>query len=256
MRTLKIITEYDGTEYCGWQRQSGYSSQAASRRLKTIQEVIESRLQEILQEKIRLVGSGRTDSGAHALGQVASFKTTSDLNCGQLQKALNSIMPGAIRIKAIQQTTPNFHARFSARSKHYRYTIVNNSFVSPFISRYVHLVKCPLDVKKMRQASTHLIGKHDFRSFQAADKRERNSVCTLLQVDVKKYKHFIYIDIEASGFLYKMVRNIVGTLIEVGRGRLRPEEMQRILKKKNRMYAGPCAPAKGLCLVKVAYNHK
>ena len=247
MRNIKLTIEYEGTNYSGWQIQN-------RRSIKSIQETIEKALHKILQEKIRVIAQGRTDAGVHALGQVANFKTKSKLGCQNIQKALNSILLEDIRIKQVREANPDFHARFSAQSKLYRYTIVNDSFISPFMLRTSELVKYPLDVKKMRQARKYLLGRHNFRSFQATDKRERHSVRTIKRLGIHRNKRFIYIDIEANGFLYRMVRNIVGTLIEIGRGRLKPQDIKGILRAKNRVYAGPCAPAKGLCLMDVIYK--
>ena len=263
MRNVKLIIEYEGTSYCGWQIQNRRKVKGKKQN-KTIQQTLEKALSQILQEKIRVIASGRTDAGVHAQGQVANFKTKSKLNCENIQKALNSVLPENIRIKQAEDARADFHARFSVQSKLYRYTIVSDSYVSPHLYRYAHLVKYPLDVKKMRQAAPYLLGRHNLRSFQAVDKRERHparpgcsqaggSVRTIKRLGIHNNKNIIYLDIEADGFLYRMVRNIVGTLIEVGRGRLKPQDIERILKVKNRIYAGPCAPARGLTLVEVKY---
>jgi tRNA pseudouridine38-40 synthase len=249
MRNVKLTVEYDGTNYSGWQIQNRHSAES-------IQEAIEKALRKILQEKIKVVSSGRTDAGVHAWGQVANFKTKSKLACRDIQRGLNSILPEDIRIKQAEEVSLDFHARFSAQSKLYRYTIVNDSFVSPFTLRTSGLVKHPLDVKKMREVKRYLLGRRNFRSFQAKDKKERHSVRTIKRLDIRRNKKLIYIDIEADGFLYRMARNIVGTLIEIGRGRLKPQDIKGILRAENRSYAGPCAPAKGLCLVQVRYKTK
>ncbi len=246
MRNIKITVEYDGTGYCGWQIQNRSSA-------KSIQETIEKALRKILQEKIKVVGSGRTDSGVHALAQAANFKTHSKLDCKNIHKALNSSLPRDIRITQLEDTHLQFHARFSAKAKLYRYSIVNGSFASPFLYRYSHLVKYPLDLGKMRRAAKSLLGRHNFRSFQAVDKRDRHSVRTIKRLEIRKKGSLICLNIEANGFLYRMARNMIGTLLEVGRGRLKPEDIKVILKAKNRRYAGPCAPAKGLCLIEVKY---
>ena len=253
MRNLKIVVEYDGTNYAGWQVQNRRQKTEDRRQKTTVQERLEKALSRILQEQIKVIGSGRTDSGVHALGQVANFKTKSRLKSKNIQAALNSSLPADIRIKHVQDVEQSFHARFSARSKLYRYTILNQAFHSPHLRHFSHLVKYPLNVGKIRQAAQYLVGRHNLRSFQAIDKRERSSVRTIKRLQVRRKDRLIFLDIEASGFLYRMVRNIVGTLIEAGRGRLQPEEIKKILKAKNRAYAGPCAPAKGLCLVDVRY---
>ncbi len=257
MRNIKIAVEYDGTNYAGWQiqkRQFTVDSLQLTEKKKTIQQTIEEALGKILQEKIRVIGSGRTDSGVHAQGQAANFKTKSELACKNIQRALNSILPRDIRITQARQVSADFHARFSAQSKLYRYTIVNDSFASPRLYKYAYLVKYPLDLGKMRGAAKLLVGRHDFRSFQAMDKKHKPSVRTIKRLIIRKAKNMIHLDIEAEGFLYKMARNITGTLIEIGKKRLKPGDISEILRRKNRIYAGPCAPAKGLSLVKVSYK--
>ena len=245
MRNIKIVIEYDGTNYCGWQIQRT--------KKKSIQQVLEKTLSQILQHKLKVIGSGRTDAGVHAQGQVANFKTLSKISCPQIQKALNSILPEDIRIKEVTNVHPNFHARFLAKAKLYRYLIVNDSFTPPHLRAFVYLVKPTLNLKKMRQAAKYLLGRHNFRSFQAVDKKERVAIRTIKRLDITKHKKLISCDIQANGFLYKMARNIVGSLIEVGKGRFKPQDINKILKAKNRKVAGPCAPAKGLCLLKVQY---
>ncbi|MFC1698498.1 tRNA pseudouridine(38-40) synthase TruA [Candidatus Omnitrophota bacterium] len=246
MRNLKITIEYDGTNYAGWQIQKRHKK-------KTIQQTIEQALAKILQENVKLVGSGRTDAGTHALGQVANFKTNSKLKLNNISRGLNSILPVDIRIKSICNAPLDFHARFSARSKHYRYTIVNQPFLSPQLRHFSYLVKCPLDIEKIKRAAVYLLGRHNLRSFQAVDKVNRDAVRTIQSLKVSRKGKAIQFDIAADGFLYKMVRNIVGTLIEVGRGKIKPEDIPRILAAKSRVDAGPCAPAKGLCLIRVKY---
>lgn len=265
MRNLKLTIEYDGTNYSGWQIQNReqrtesslpWRAQPASqgRQKKTIQETIEKALAKILQEKVGVIGSGRTDAGAHAHGQVANFKTKSKLDCTNIQAGLNSILPCDIRIKHIEEVPLDFHARFSAQSKLYRYTIVNQTFLPPHSRHFSYLVKYPLDEKKIAQAARYLLGRHNLRSFQAKDKKERSALRTIKRLNIRRQGNNIYLEIEADGFLYRMVRNIVGTLIEIGRGKLKPKEIKGILKAKNRIYAGPCAPAKGLCLMAVKYR--
>ncbi|MBU4140653.1 MAG: tRNA pseudouridine(38-40) synthase TruA [Candidatus Omnitrophica bacterium] len=262
MRNIKLTIEYEGTDYSGWQVQEiakkkqvkRQSARAPKCRKRTIQGTIEKALQRLLQEKVRVIGSGRTDAGVHARGQAANFKTRSGLDCRNIQKGLNSILPADIRIRQAEDAQPDFHARFSAQSKLYRYAIINHSFVPPHLRRFCHLVKCPLDVEKMRRAARCLLGEHNFRSFQAVDKKERRSVRKILGLDIRRDKNLIHLDIKADGFLYRMVRNIIGSLIEVGRGKLKPQRIREILRAKDRSCAGPCAPAKGLCLMEVKYK--
>lgn len=247
-RNLKITLEYDGTHYCGWQVQKGSVFLKAS-----IQSTLEKALRKILQEKIRLIGSGRTDAGVHALGQVANFKTKSNMPLDKLQRALNGNLPDDITISKIEEVNPKFHSRFNAKSKVYRYTILNRRYPSALLRNRVYFCRYPLDIKVMRRQAKVLLGRHNFRSFQAADKKESNPVRTIKQLNIKKQGDLIYIDIEADGFLYNMVRNIVGTLIEIGRGKFPKGVLRKILAAKNRKVAGPTAPSCGLCLVEVRY---
>lgn len=246
MRNIKLTIEYDGTNYAGWQIQNSHRS-------KTIQEVIEKTLRKILQEKIKIIGSGRTDAGVHALGQVANFKTNSKIPLEKIQQALNSLLPDDIVIVKVDEAGPDFHARFDAKSKLYRYLIVNRNYPSAFLRKQSYFYPYPLDVDLMRREAKCLVGRHDFRSFQASDKIGRSSIRTVKQIKIKNSKGMITIDIEADGFLYNMVRNIVGTLVEVGRGRFSAGSTKRILSLKDRRKAGPTAPACGLCLIKVNY---
>lgn len=262
MRNIKLTIAYDGTNYAGWQVQKVKSKAPArggsafggkNQKLKTVQETIEKALEKILQEKVKLTASGRTDSGVHAIGQVANFKTDSRLFPDNIQKALNSCLPKDIVVKKVEDVALEFHARYNATSKSYRYTILNSRFRSPFDRHYAAFIPYSLDIQSMQDAAVHLVGRHDFRSFQAKA-GESNSTRTIKSLSVKKRGRFIYIDIEADGFLYNMVRNIVGTLIEVGRGKLGANDVMKILKAKKRSLAGPTAPPEGLCLVKVRYT--
>jgi tRNA pseudouridine38-40 synthase len=247
IRNIRLTIEYDGTDYCGWQVQSRNSSK------KSIQAVIEKALQKILQEKIKLIGSGRTDAGVHALAQVANFRTKAKIPATNLQKALNSILPDDISIFKAEDVKPDFHSRFSAKSKIYRYTILNRSYPSALSRNTAYFFTYPLNVKLMQKESRVLLGRHNFKSFQLTQKQEKNPVRTIEQIRVQKKADLIHIDIEADGFLYNMVRSIAGTLIEIGRGKLAPGSLKRILFAKNRKFAGPTALARGLCLLEVKY---
>jgi len=246
-RNIRLIIEYDGTNYCGWQVQSRNPSK------KSIQEVIERVLSKILREKIKLIASGRTDAGVHARAQVANFKTSSQLPIDKIQKALNGLLPDDISIHKAEIAPADFHSRFDAKSKTYRYTILNRRYPSALYRDTVYFCQYPLNVSLMRKESRVLLGRHNFKSFRLTDKRERNPVRTIKKISVRKTAGSIEIDIEANGFLYNMVRSIIGTLIEIGRGKFPPGSMRRILLSKNRKFAGPTAPAKGLCLLKVSY---
>ena len=251
MRNIKIEIEYDGTNYKGWQIQrkpDGIPTQ------KTIQGVIERVLSGILQEDMRVTGSGRTDSGVHAVGQIANFKTKSKMPMAVMQRALNALLPKDIVIVDIEEAKPDFNSRFDALSKTYRYQILNRNYATAFDRLYQCHVPYKLDYRLMAREGRVLIGRKDFKSFQASDKKERNSVRNIKRLSVRKDGSIINIDIEANGFLYNMVRNIVGTLIEIGRGKLSPGSMKSILREKDRTKAGPTAPAKGLSLMRVRYR--
>jgi len=247
MRNICLTIEYDGTRFCGWQRQ------ASGKSLRTVQEEIEKTAKKLFSEKIRLTGAGRTDSGVHAEGQVANFKIDSKLPLRNIKRGLNSLLPRDIAVCSIEAKGPSFHARFDAEGKLYRYTILNKKERSPLLKRYTAFCSYGLDINAMRKAARYFIGRKDFRSFQASDKRNGNSVRTIKRLEVISKGSLIEIYIQADGFLYNMVRNIAGTLIDVGRGRIAPEETIDILSKRHRSAAGQTAPSKGLCLVKVFY---
>lgn len=244
MRNIKLTIEYDGSQYAGWQIQNG-------RRSRTIQAAIEETLRKIIQEKIKLIGSGRTDAGVHAKAQVANFKTSSNLPLEKLQRALNGLLPEDISIIKAQEQNLNFHSRFDAKSKTYRYTVLNRSHRLALSRKFCFLYPYPLNIKLMRSQSRVLLGRHNFNSFRASNKIEKNSVRTIKSIKITRDKDKIYIDIEADGFLHNMARNIVGTLLEIGRGK--PLAIQKILLARDRRQAGPTAPAKGLCLMQVKY---
>jgi tRNA pseudouridine38-40 synthase len=247
MRNIRLTIEYDGTNYCGWQVQKHSQK-------KSIQETIEKALRKILQEKIRIIGSGRTDAGVHARAQVANFKTKSDTALDKLQKGLNALLPGDIAVAKIEEVPPDFHSRFAAKSKVYRYSIINRSYRPALLRGRVYFYPYPLDVKLIQQESRILLGRHNFKSFQAADKKETNSVRTIKKLQVKKDNDLISIDIEADSFLYNMVRNIIGTLLEIGRGKLPRGSLGKILAAGDRRLAGPTVPSRGLCLLEVKYK--
>lgn len=265
MPTIKLTIAYVGTRYCGWQTQASRKSQASSHKFKTIQEEIEKALEKIFKKKIGVEASGRTDAGVHAMAQVAHFGLSEAFDLKKLPAALNSYLPSDISVLSAEEVSHRFHARFSAEKKLYRYCIVNAARRPLFVAGLAAWVRHPLDIKKMKQASRGLLGRHDFRSFQATDSKPRRSVTTIHKIAIKKVKadpifpfleraEWVTIDIEARGFLRNMVRNIAGTLIEVGRGRLGAKEVGLILKKKDRRHPGPCAPAQGLYLMKVRYD--
>lgn len=260
MRNIKLEIEYDGTNYCGWQIQNSSELGARSSERKSIQEVIEGVLYKILQEKIRLISSGRTDAGVHALGQVANFKTDSGMPLDKLQSALNGLLPADIKVKRAEDADLSFHSRFQAKSKVYRYTILNAAYPAVFLKDTTCFYSYPLNVSLMRKEARCLLGRNDFKAFCAsASTTTQDTVRDVKYVSIRRLSlesegpSLIVIDIEADGFLYNMVRNIAGTLIEIGRGRFPAGSLKMILKSKDRKRAGPTAVACGLCLMEVKY---
>jgi len=245
MRNLKIIVEYDGTGYHGWQRQRGDI---------TIQQTIEEKVGLITQEKIKLIASGRTDAGVHALGQVANFKTGSKIAERNLLRGMNSLLPGEIVIKSLVEVDERFHARYDAKSKVYLYHIFNSSVPSALYRHYSWFIPFPLDMDNMKTAARQLIGSHDFSSFCAANNDTSDYIRKVINVSINQGEDgIIRFFIEANGFLRYMVRNIVGTLFDVGRGELSPSEFLDIMKAKDRNMAGITAPPQGLFLKEVKY---
>ena len=245
MRNIKLVIEYDGTNYHGWQVQPNAVS---------IQETIEERLSTILQENIRITASGRTDAGVHALAQVAHFHSKSHLDVKNIQRGLNGLLPPDISIKEICDVDHEFHARYSAKSKVYRYIILNQQFPSPLYRNFSWLIHFHLDIELMNKAIQPLKGRHDFSSFQASGCNSHHPVREVYNVSIKESPNrLICLDIEANAFLKQMVRNIVGTIVDVGNGRIGIEEFAEILRAKDRKRAGITAPARGLFLLKVRY---
>ncbi|MFH0877978.1 MAG: tRNA pseudouridine(38-40) synthase TruA [Candidatus Omnitrophota bacterium] len=266
MQNIKLTIAYDGTRYAGWQRQTSHDCSPIRRHSKrTIQEEIESVLAKIFHKKIYLIGSGRTDAGVHAAAQVANFKAATSMPMARLQKALNANLPRDIAVTDVARVPLSFHARFQAKSKIYRYLIAQSKTKAVLPKGLVWWVKYSLDVALMQKESCCLVGRHDFSSLQATDRNKRKSTTSIISLVVKKQKgpavlpllkdtELLSIDIRATGFLRNMVRNIVGTLIEIGRGKIPKGELRKILLKKDRAAAGPCAPACGLYLLGVNYD--
>jgi tRNA pseudouridine38-40 synthase len=253
MRNFKLEIEYDGTRYHGWQVQNSKKARASYDNSQTIQYVLEKVLRKILQEDIKLTVAGRTDSGVHALAQVANFKSLSRMPFERLRWALNCLLPEDVKVTRIKNVGLNFNSRFSAKSKLYRYTILNRKYSSALLANRVFFFHHYLDVTLMRREAKILLGRHNFASFQATETRQRNPLRMIKLIKISKDKDLLYIDIQADSFLYNMVRSIAGTLLEIGRGRFPRGSMKNILKARNRNLAGPTLPAKGLCLLKVKY---
>ncbi len=245
MRTIKLLIEYDGKHYSGWQRQPHQP---------TIQGIIEEKWKEITGERVHLIGSGRTDAGVHAIGQVAHFKTQSLLPLQAIQKAFNHLLPPDILIKGVEEVEPDFHARKSAKRKVYEYRILNTPLPSVFHHGYVWHIPQPLDWEKVKQATEILIGVHDFSSFRSTGTSTRTAVREVYRAEWRRSKSgLVRFEIEANGFLKQMVRAIVGTLVEVGRGKIGVKDFEAILEARDRRQAGPTAPACGLFLKEVKY---
>jgi tRNA pseudouridine38-40 synthase len=258
MRNLKLTLEYAGTNYSGWQVQSISPN--------TIQQILEKSLYKILGEKVKVIGSGRTDAGVHAIGQVANFHTHSRIPVQNLQAALNAHLPADIVITRVEEVDPEFHAIADVKTKVYRYIILNRPYRSGLLKDRAYFFRFPLDLNLMRKESRCLIGKHDFKAFCASHSSVKSTVRSIKKINLKKIPAHVFwgssgtgddsviiIDIEADGFLYNMVRGIVGTLIEIGRGRFPEGSLRKILESCNRKLAGPTVPARGLSLIKVNY---
>jgi tRNA pseudouridine38-40 synthase len=246
MRNIRIVIEYDGTDYCGWQVQPNGLS---------IQEVLENTIARITQETVRVTGSGRTDAGVHALNQVANFMTHSSIPCLNLLRGINSLLPRDIAVKDVRDVDENFHARYSAKSKIYLYRINNLSVRSALGCRYAWHISESIDIDIVDESSRVLIGTHDFSSFCASDDDSVNHIRTITSIGIHGVRDgSIEFLVEANGFLRYMVRNIVGTLIDVGKRKVTVAEFRQILEASDRTKAGITAPPHGLYLKEVKYN--
>jgi tRNA pseudouridine38-40 synthase len=252
MRYFKLTIAYDGTDFHGWQFQTNKP---------TIQGEIVSVLRRLTQEPVHLLGSGRTDAGVHALGQVASFRTQSALSAAEFQRALNALLPPAIRIVDAEETGPDFSARWSAKGKVYRYRIYRGKVVPPFLWRYVLHYPFPLDEEAMARAAARFVGVHDFTSFAAStgsedDDKERNMVREVFSADLQRTAddQELWFTVHGRSFLRHMVRKMVGTLLEVGRGKLTVDDIDRLYQIKDRSKSGPTVPPQGLVMVRVDHD--
>jgi len=245
VRNIKLTIEYDGTGYHGWQIQPN---------CKTIQAILEEKIGVVTGEKVSLVASGRTDAGVHALGQVANFRTSSRIPTEDMGRAVNSLIPGDIAIREVEEISEDFHARFSAKSKLYEYRILNRPVPSPMERNFSWHISRKLELNKMRQAAEVLLGKHDFSSFRSAHSDNFNPVRTLMIVEIRRRRNrIVTIRMRANAFLKQMARNIVGTLVSVGKNKINPEDLKAILEARDRTAAGRLAPPQGLCLMWIKY---
>lgn len=246
----KMLIQYDGTRYDGWQKQESTGN--------TIQGKLETALSRILEEEIKVHGSGRTDAGVHAYGQTANFHTEKSDYKGEaldvaLKELLNEYLPQDIRVPVIKRAGDRFHSRLNARSKKYSYVIDNGEILNPFQRKYSYHYPHNLDVSRMEEASRLLIGEYDFIGFSSVKKTKKSTVRAIYYIGIEKIEQEIRIEIHGSGFLYHMVRIIVGTLLEIGEGSRPIEDITTILEKKNRTFAGHMAPPWGLFLKEVEY---
>lgn len=255
MKNFKLTVQYDGTEYAGWQVQPHE---------QTIQSVIEEILRKLAPDSSRLIAAGRTDAGVHALEQVVCFRSGTKHSPDIIKNALNAQLPNDIHVLAAEHCDPDFNPRYDAGSKIYSYIIFNDTNISPFLHRFAWRVNYKLNIANMKKASENLLGRHDFSSFQASGCGAKNPVREILFIEIKKTKsmnfltfkiqgNFLVVTVEANAFLRHMVRNIVGTLVEVGRGKMTAADIKKILSLKNRGLSGPTAPAHGLFLQEIFY---
>jgi tRNA pseudouridine38-40 synthase len=252
MRYFKLTIAYDGTDFHGWQVQTGKP---------TIQGEIVNVLCRLTQEGIALHAAGRTDAGVHALGQVASFRTQSTLSAAEFQRALNALLPPTIRIVSAEEVGPDFNARWSARGKVYRYRLYRGKVVPPMVWRYVLHYPFPLDEDAMRDAAARFVGVHDFASFAAStgseeDDKERSTEREIFSTELARSPdgEELVFTVRGRSFLRYMVRKMVGTLLDVGRGRLKPEDIDRLYQLKDRSKSGPTVPPQGLCMISVEHE--
>lgn len=241
---VKLVVAYDGTNYCGWQVQPNGI---------TIEEVLNRHLSELLEENIVVTGASRTDARVHALGNVAVFDTDTRMPAEKISFALNQRLPDDIVVQESSEVPEDFHPRFSKSRKTYEYRILNRRFRLPLERNTSYFYHHPLDVEKMQQAAAYLVGEHDFTSFSSVHAQTTTFVRTIYSLDVDKAEDRISVRITGNGFLYNMVRIIVGTLIQVGAGIIEPEYMKEILEGKDRSLAGPTAPPEGLTLQEIEY---
>ena len=245
MRNIKLIIEYDGKDFNGWQRQP---------KKLNIQGEIERAISEITGEEVDLIASGRTDAGVHAIAQSANFKTNSNIPIEKIPIAINTKLKQSIRIKSAEEVDERFHSRYNCKQKTYRYIINNGNVASALYRNMEYFVPEKLDVEKMKKAIKFFEGEHDFKGFKASGTSSKSSIREIYKTSIKKDGDRIIIELTGNGFLYNMVRIIVGTLVEVGLGKIKPEEIQDIINSGDRTRAGKTLPPQGLYLVKVEYK--
>jgi tRNA pseudouridine38-40 synthase len=244
MQNYLLLLEYDGTRYSGWQKQPG---------VRTIQETVESSIQKIFGYPVKVVAAGRTDKGVHAIAQAVSFCACRTIDRPLVRASLNAVLPDDVSAVSIHEVSREFNARFSARGKAYQYRIWNKPFRSVWMQNVSWNIRSPLNISSMKKAAAYLTGKHNFSAFDASGGTQVNKIVDLKEIRITRRKGIVTLRFEADRFLYKMVRNITGTLVDVGLGKRTPGEFESILESRKRSTAGPTAPAHGLFLEKVIY---
>lgn len=239
-----LTIEYDGTRFSGWQRQPGE---------RTVQGCVEAALSSIANHVVEITCAGRTDTGVHAIGQVVHFDTEAERPLRAWLRGTNAQLPDDVSVRRVRPVADDFHARFSALGRAYRYQILNRSTRSALLRERTWWVHQPLDEARMQVAAAHLVGEHDFSSFRAASCQAGHAIRNMARVDVSRHGEMVEIDVEANAFLHHMVRNIVGTLGAVGRGEREPDWIAELLAKRDRTVGGVTAPARGLCFMRVDY---
>ena len=249
MRNIRMTIQYDGSRYKGWQKQN-----IKGMDVSTIQGKIENVLSKMTGEEIQVIGCGRTDTGVHADKYTANFKTNSNKNIKDMSKYLHEFLPEDISVISLRDVSDRFHSRLNAISKTYVYTIDNNRFANVFIKKYAYHVEGQLNIEKMKEASKYFIGTHDFKGFSGVkDKSKKSTVRTINYINITEKDNIIKIEYNGNGFLINMVRILSGTLINVGKGQIEPEDIKKMLQSKQRIELAVKAPAKGLCMKEVNY---
>jgi len=247
MRYFKATVEYDGTDFAGFQWQHG---------VRTVQSVLETAIEQRVEHRVNLTGAGRTDSGVHAVGQVISFGGETRIPTEKMSIALNGVLPRDVTVRKVEEVGPDFSARFSASSRVYAYLILNRDTPSAVLGRFTTQVRFPLDVEAMQQGANLLLGEQDFACFTNELDVAKSSMRNVMRCQVGRYRKFVLVRIEANAFLRGMVRNIVGTLLQIGNGRRPVEDISRLIQARDRKLAGPTAPPQGLTLMRVRYGKR
>lgn len=245
MARYKLIIAYDGTNYNGFARQPNGT---------TIVETLEEAVEKIVQHKVYILGAGRTDTGVHAKGQCCIFDSDTKVPVERLAKAINSKLPMDIAVQSVEKVSDDFHPRFGAKRKTYRYQIMNSKQRDPFSYKYALMYPYDVDLEKMKAAAQKMVGTHDFKCFCAAKTDVKDTVRTIYDIQIYQQDNLISVDICGNGFLYNMVRIIIGTLLKVNEGKLSADDITRIIESKDRNLAGPTAPPQGLTMLEIIYE--